>query len=512
MMTHPRYFAENNPDKPAYIMGKSGQVVTYSQLERRANRCSQYFRDIGLQPKGKIAIFMENNIRFMEIVRAAHVAGLHYVALSSHLKQTEIEYILEDSEAELLVTSHFLKDTAAQLAASTPRVKHKLMVDGTSPGFESYEDTVKKYPDTPIPECIDGRDMLYSSGTTGRPKGVIQKTEDQPFGTVHPSVQVAINLFQLNKETVFLSPAPLYHTAPLRVCMWTLQAGGTVVVMEKFDAELALSLIDRFKVTHTQWVPTMFIRTLKLPEAIRNNYDVSSLKVCIHGAAPCPLEVKEQMMAWWGPILYELYAGTEGNVLVIMFPNDWYEHKGSVGKSFVGVLHILDDSDDELPLGTPGNVFVEDGNAFEYHNDPEKTAASVSKQGWNTMGDIGYLDQEGFLYLTDRKGYTINSGGVNIYPQEIENMLAVHDKVLDAAVFGIPNQEFGEEVKAVVLPVDMKMAGPELEQELIAYCRESLSHIKCPKSIDFKAEFPRTGTGKLMKRFLIDEYSGGKKA
>lgn len=506
-MTHTRYFAEKNPGKPAYIMGKSGEIVTFGQLESRANQCSRYFRDIGLQPKDKIAIFMENDVRFLEIVRAAHIAGLHYVALSSHLKHSEIEYILKDSEAGLLITSYYLKDTAQKLVASTPTVKHRLMINGLAMGFESYEETVKQYPTTPIPECIDGRDMLYSSGTTGRPKGVVVKIEDQPFGTVHQSIQTAITLFGINEKTIFLSPAPLYHTAPLRFCIWVLHSGGTVVVMEKFDAEEALALINKHKITHTQWVPTMFVRALKLPEELRKKYDVSSLKIAIHGAAPCPTEVKEQMMAWWGHILYELYAGTEANTLTVMFPNEWNEHRGSVGRSFLGTLRIIDDDDNELPVGTPGNVYVEGGNAFEYHNDPEKTAASVSKQGWNTMGDIGYLDEDGFLYLTDRKAYTINSGGVNIYPQEVENTLAIHDKVLDAAVIGVPSEEFGEEVKAVIQPIDMAQAGPELEQELIAYCRERLSHVKCPKSIEFRAEFPRTATGKLLKRFLIDEFT-----
>lgn len=492
-------------------MARSGEMVTYGQLESGANRCSQYFRDIGLQPKAKIAIFMENDVRFLEIVRAAHVAGLHYVALSSHLKHSEIEYILKDSESELLVTSDHLKETAQALVGSTPTVKHRLMINGTIPGFDSYEDTVQKYPDTPIPECIDGRAMLYSSGTTGRPKGVVLKYEDLPFGTLHPSVQTAMGLYGLNEETVYLSPAPLYHTAPLTTSNWVLQTGGTVVVMEKFDAEQALVLIEKYRVTHSQWVPTMFIRVLKLPEDVRKKYDVSSLKLVIHGAAPCPVEVKEQIMEWWGPVLLELYSGTEANMFVLMFPHEWYNHKGSVGKNYIGTLRILDDDDNEVPTGTAGNIYVEGGNQFEYHNDPEKTAASISKQGWNTMGDIGYLDEEGYLYLTDRKADTIISGGVNIYPQELENTLAVHPKVLDVAVIGVPNEEFGEEVKAVVQLSDMAEAGSALEQELIAYCREHLSHIKCPRSIDFKADLPRTPTGKLLKRHLKDVYWSSRK-
>lgn len=506
-MKHTRYFAETNPDKAALVMAESGETVTYGELESRANRFAQYFRDMGLPPKARIAVYMENDIRFLEIMRAAYVAGLQYVALSSHLKHAEIEYILQDCGAEVLVTSDYLKETAKQLVDSTPGVKYRLMVNGSIPGFDSYEETMEKYPDTPIPECICGREMLYSSGTTGRPKGVIHKYEDQPFGTIHPSQQVAINLFGFNEDTVFLSPAPLYHSAPLRSALWVLHTGGTIVVMNKFDAEFSLQLIDKYRVTNSQWVPTMFIRALKLDAEIREKYDVSSLKLVIHGAAPCPVEVKEQIMEWWGPVLLELYAGTEMNMLVLMAPNEWHKRKGSVGKNFVGTLRIIDDDDNELPVGTAGNVFVEGGNDFEYHNDPEKTAEAYSKQGWSTMGDIGYLDEDGFLYLTDRKAYTINSGGVNIYPQEIENILTVHEKVLDVAVLGVPNEEFGEEVKAIVQPVDMNMAGPELEAQLIAYCRENLSNIKCPRTIDFREKLPRTDTGKLMKRLLKDELA-----
>ncbi len=505
-MMHPRVFAEKTPDKPAYIMAKTGETVTYGQLEEGANRGSQYFMDIGLERRDRIAILMENNVHFLEIVHAAIVAGLHYVTISTHFKSSEIEYIINDSESTIFITSKAQKDIAESLLDKMPRVKHKLMVDGTIPGYDAYEEKVAGYPVTPIPDGVEGRDMLYSSGTTGRPKGVVTRVEETAFGEIHSSAQAMIAICGLDENTVYLSPAPLYHAAPLRFSIWNIRVGATVVVMDKFDAENALAIIEKYKITHSQWVPTMFIRMLKLPEDVRKKYDVSSLKLAVHAAAPCPIEVKEKMIAWWGPILFEYYSGTEGNTFTAIGAEDWLTHQGSVGRCFVGTLHILDDQHNELPPGVPGNIFVEGGNEFEYHKDPEKTAASQSPQGWNSIGDIGYLDEEGFLYLTDRKADMIISGGVNIYPQEAENLLTVHPKVYDVAVFGIPNEEFGEEVKAIVQPVDMNDAGPELEKELIAYCRERLSKIKCPKSIDFNPDLPRTPTGKLLKRTLKDTY------
>ncbi len=505
-MLHTRYHAKQTPDKPAYIMAKTGEVVSFGQLEERVNRCSQYFKGIGLKPKDRIVILMENNDKFFEIVIAASVAGLRYAAISTHFKLSEIEYIINDCEAQLLVTSEYMSDMAQQLAEVMPNVKHRLMVGGTVSGYQSYEETTSRYPSTPIHEENEGRDMLYSSGTTGRPKGVLSTAPDLPFGELLPTAKALISICEFNSEAVYLSPAPLYHAAPLRFCLWLMRSGGTVVIMDHFEAENALALIDKYKITHSQWVPTMLIRMLKLPEETRNKYDVSSMRVAIHAAAPCPVEVKEQMIEWWGPVLFEYYAGTEGNTFTAIFSDDWLTHKGSVGRCSVGKLHILDDDDNEVSTGIPGHIFVEGGNTFEYHKDPVKTAASISKQGWNSIGDIGYLDEDGYLYLTDRKANMIISGGVNIYPQEAENLLTMHPKIDDVAVFGVPHAEFGEEVKAVVKPVNFDDAGSDLERELIEFCRKQLSHIKCPKTVDFRRELPRTPTGKLLKRLLRDEY------
>jgi long-chain acyl-CoA synthetase len=314
----------------------------------------------------------------------------------------------------------------------------------------------------------------------------------------------------MDENTIYLSPAPLYHAAPLRFNMSVMRLGGTSVIMEHFDAEEFLRLVGQYKATHTQLVPTMFVRFLKLPDAVRLKYDVSSLRCAIHAAAPCPIPVKEKMIEWWGPIIWEYYGGTEGNGLTICNSAEWMAHKGTVGRAVVGTLRICDEDGNELPAGEPGTVYFADGRPFEYHNDPKKTAESRHAQGWTTLGDVGYVDGDGFLHLTDRKAFMIISGGVNIYPQEAENLLINHPRVMDCAVFGVPNADFGEEVKAVVQPRDMAEAGPTLAEELLAYCRQHLSALKCPRSIDFEAELPRHPTGKLYKRLLRDRYWQGR--
>jgi long-chain acyl-CoA synthetase len=384
------------------------------------------------------------------------------------------------------------------------------MIDGTAPGHESWEDALAAQSETPIADEMEGSDLLYSSGTTGRPKGVKLPLRNVALGTKTPLVMLCEALYAMTPDMVYLSPAPLYHAAPLRFNLTVQRIGGTCVIMEHFDAAEFLRLVERHRVTHTQVVPTMFIRMLKLPEDERTRHDLSSLEIAIHAAAPCPIPVKEQMTAWWGPKIMEYYAGTEGNGFCAITATEWLAHKGSVGKALLGKIHIADEAFTELSAGEAGTIFFEGGGGFEYHKDPAKTASSRSPQGWSTLGDVGYLDAEGYLYLTDRKANMIISGGVNIYPQECENLLVTHPKVADCAVFGVPNEDFGEEVKAVVQPVDMADAGPELERELIEFCRVQLSHIKCPRSIDFEAELPRHPTGKLYKRLLRDRYWQGR--
>ncbi len=506
----PGTWAERSPEKPAVIMAESGEVVTYAQLDEIANRLSQLFRAAGLEPGDHMAFCMENRAEYLPIMWGAHYAGLYYTAVSSRLTSEEIGYIIEDSGSRAFITSPYKAQAVASLGDVLTKLDIRLSVGGDIEGFDRFEQAIAAHPNEPLEGRLEVLPMLYSSGTTGRPKGVKPGIERSPLGTREAFTTMLTVLFGATEESVYFSPAPLYHSAPLRYCTQFHRIGATVVVMEQFDAEGALAAIEKYRATHSQWVPTMFVRMLKLPEQARTRYDLSSLEVAIHAAAPCPVGIKRQMFDWWGEVIHEYYAGSEGNGFCYCSPADWLAHPGSVGKPLNCTIHIVDDDGKEVPIGEEGAIYFEGNSAqtFEYHNDPEKTAAA--KLGnWSTLGDIGKLDEDGFLYLTDRKANMIISGGVNIYPQETENVLTLHPKVQDVAVFGVPNPDFGEEVKAVVQPIDMADAGDALERELIAYCGEHLADIKCPRSVDFREELPRHPTGKLYKRLLKDEYWKG---
>jgi acyl-CoA synthetase (AMP-forming)/AMP-acid ligase II len=506
---HPTVIAQRTPDKPAIIMANTGETVSFRQLEDRSNQGAQLFRKLGLKPGDGIAIFMENNIRFLEICWAAQRSGLYFTAISSRLTAGEVEYIVKDASAKALITGKALEKVAAEVAPLVPGVK-LLMVGGTIPGYASYENEAAKMPAEPIADQTAGAAMLYSSGTTGRPKGVRQPLPGTPIDAPAPMLGLITMLYGITPDSIYLSPAPLYHAAPLHYSMTTQRLGCTVVVMEHFDAEDALKAIQKYKASASQWVPTMFVRMLKLPDEVRGKYDVSSMKSAIHAAAPIPIEVKRKMIEWWGPVLHEYYAGTEGNGMCYVNSADWLLHPGTVGKSLLSPVHICDEEGNEVPAGQEGTIYFASAATFTYHNDPKKTAESRHPKHpeWSTLGDVGRLDEEGYLYLTDRKAFMIISGGVNIYPQEAENLLITHPKVADVAVIGVPNEDFGEEVKAVVQPMNWADATPELAQELIAYCRQSLSPIKCPRTIDFDPELPRHPTGKLYKRLIRDRYWG----
>ena len=509
-MSYPGYHAALTPDKPAQIMGATGDVTTFAELDASANRLSRVFFEMGLRPGDHVAFCMENHPRLLEVAWGAHYAGLVYTACSSRLLRDELSYILNDSNAKAFITSKYKADQAAEVVADTPNVQLRLMLDGVVDGYESYEATVATRSPIPLDNRLAGTDMLYSSGTTGRPKGIARPWVDVPLDQEAGAVTGLVSmLFEATADSIYLSPAPLYHSAPLRFCMSMQSLGATVVVMEHFDPEESLRLIERYEVTHSQWVPTMFVRMLKLTDEVRARYDVSSLKYAVHAAAPISVAVKQRMIEWWGPVLHEYYAGTEGNGFVYCNSDMWLAHPGTVGLPLNCSLHICGDDGEELPEGESGTIFFAGGATFEYHNDVEKTKGSRHPLGWSTLGDVGYVDGDGYLYLTDRKAYMIISGGVNIYPQEAENVLINHPKVADVAVFGVPNEDFGEEVKAVVQPLEMPAGDEEakaLERELITYCRENLADVKCPRSIDFRAELPRHPTGKLYKRLLKDEY------
>ena len=501
----PAEIAAETPQKIAYIMAETGETVTYLELEAAANQGAQLLRSLGLQRGDHIAILLENHPRFFQICWAAQRSGIYYTAISWRLQQQEVEYIVNNCEARVFITSIERKEVVQPLLDKMVSVEKNYMLDGVIDGFESWEDALADMPSTAISDQSEGAPMLYSSGTTGYPKGVKRPLPEQDYG-----VEVDINLLRVlygaNDDSIYLSPAPLYHAAPLAFTMGCLRSGTTVVVMAHFEAEFALECIENYRITHSQWVPTMFVRMLKLPEEVRLKHDVSSLRCAIHAAAPCPIPIKEKMIDWWGPVIYEYYAGTEGNGFVQLNSEEWLAHRGSVGKPLTCEIHICDEHGAEVPAGESGAIYMSGGGTFEYYKDDDKTAESRHAQGWSTLGDVGYLDDDGYLYLTDRKHFMIISGGVNIYPQEAENVLINHDKVMDVAVFGVPNADFGEEVKGVVQLTDPSAASPLLEVELLDYCREYLSHIKCPRSIDFRDELPRHPTGKLYKRLLKDEY------
>ncbi len=502
---HPTELAQKFNDKPAYIMAASGETVTFAGLEAGSNQGAQLFRSLGLQRGDHIAILLENHPRFLQICLAALRSGIYFTAISYRLQEAEVEYIVTDCNAKVFITSKDRQSVVDKLLGKMPNVTNAYMLDGVIAGFESWEETLEGQPTTPISDESTGASMLYSSGTTGRPKGVLKALPEGEFGA-EDGPNLFTMLYGATEDTIYLTPAPLYHAAPLTFTMGFMLGGMTCVVMEHFEAEAALAAIEKYKVTHSQWVPTMFIRMLKLDDADRLKHDVSSLECAIHAAAPCPIKVKEQMIEWWGPIIHEYYAGSEGNGFVAINSEDWLAHKGSVGRGLTAQLHIVGEDGEDVPAGEVGTIYFEGGGEFEYYNDKEKTNESRHPKGWSTLGDVGYIDEEGFLYLTDRKSYMIISGGVNIYPQEAENILVSHPKVMDVAVFGVPNEDFGEEVKAVVQPKDFNDAGPELEEELIEYCRSQLSHIKCPRTVDFDRELPRHPTGKLYKRLLKDRY------
>jgi len=507
-MQHPCYHATVTPDKIAYRIADTDKAITYAALDRVSNKGAHALRAAGLQQGDRLAILMENRLEFMEICWAAQRSGVYYAAISRYLSPDEIVYIVKDCRAKLLILSDRYTDLVGRLRAGIGPDVRILFVGEPPAGEERWTDLTADQPDTPIADEVLGTDLLYSSGTTGRPKGILRTFEPMPIDTIFPPLMtvLCVQMGKMTSDSVYLSPAPVYHAAPLRFCMMVGTLGGTCVIEERFEPEAFLRHIGEYAVTHTQLVPTMFVRMLKLPQEVRARYDVSTLQSAIHAAAPCPPDVKQQMIDWWGPILIEYYAGSEANGVTIITSDEWLSHRGSVGKSFLGPIRIVGPNGEELPVGEIGDVYFESGLTFQYNNDPEKTSKAFLRAGCSTLGDVGYLDDEGYLYLTDRAAYTIISGGVNIYPQETEDLLICHPDVADVAVFGVPNAEMGEEVKAVVQLRDPGQATLRKAEELIAWSRERLSHLKVPRSIDFRDALPRTPTGKLMKRKLKDEY------
>jgi fatty-acyl-CoA synthase len=514
---YPGHHAAETPEKAAAIQAGSGEVLTYADLDAASNRLARLFRAEGLRPGDHVAVFLENHLRYFEVAWAALRSGLYLTTVNRYLTGPEAGYIVDDCGARVLVSSLAVHEAAAEVPEYASGCRRFLVVGGVpedaSGPFEPYEEALGAQPPDPLDDEPLGEFMLYSSGTTGRPKGIARPLSGRPVAKGLAMAVTLKRLFRANEDTVYLSPAPMYHSAPIGFTTAVQSLGGTVVMMERFDALAALRTMEKYRVTHSQWVPTMFSRMLKLPEEERARFDLSAHRVAIHAAAPCPRKVKEEMLAWWGPILHEYYAGTETNGLTYVGPEDWLAHPGTVGRAVMGTIHICDEDGAELPTGEAGIVYFErDRVPFNYHKDPEKTRSAQHPvhPNWTALGDVGYVDDDGYLFLTDRASFMIISGGVNIYPQEIENELIMHPEVEDVAVIGVPHPDFGEEVKAVVQPRPGVEADAALADELIAFARERLAAYKCPRSIDFEPELPRLPTGKLYKRLLKDRYWGNK--
>ena len=494
------------PDRVA-ATGPDGSSQTYAELDDESRRLASLLSARGLVPGDAIAILLENTPHFLAAAWGAQRAGLYYVPVNWHLSAAEAAYIVADSGVRALISSARLADLAAQVTGDAPGTTTRLAVGGPVDGFEDYATALAaSTPDRPADE-VNGACMFYSSGTTGRPKGIRRSAPPPRFGDTLALEAILAGLYGFGPDAVYLCPGPLYHAAPLGYSMGTQALGGQVVLMDRFEPEACLALIDRYKITHMQVVPTMFVRMLKLPPEVRARYDLSSLRMVVHAAAPCPPAVKRAMIDWLGPVISEYYAASEGNCYFAIDSAQWLAHPGSVGRPLSGAPHILDADGSELPAGEIGQIWIENEAAFSYHNDPVKTAEAYNDRGWSTLGDLGHVDAEGFLYLSDRRTDLIITGGVNVYPREIEEALTMHPKVADVAVIGVAHEEMGEEIRAVVQPAAGVVPGPELEQELIEHCAGQLARFKRPRRIDFVAELPRLPSGKILRRVVRDGYA-----
>ncbi len=498
--------ARSAPDSPACILAETGDVTTYLELEESTNQIAHLFRSLGLEVGDGIVVMCQNHSTYYKLFWASHRAGLYFTPISWHSTVEEAQYIIENSQAKAFIASSRFSDVASAVREKVSDRLNYLSVLGAIEGYVGLEEAANQMAITPIADETAGREMLYTSGTTGRPKGVKFPLSGKDIAETAPD-DLSYIAEGYGSGAVVLAPGPLYHASPLMSSRAMHRFGGTALVIDKFDAEEVLRHIETYQVTHLICVPTHFVRMLKLPESVRQKYDISSVKLIMHTGAPCPVDTKYAMIDWFGPIITEFYGGTERVGGALIRSDEWLKHPGSIGKSVMGTAYVVDEATwTVLPAGETGVIYFDTGEAFAYHGDQEKTKAMYSPQGWRTLGDIGRMDEDGYIYLSDRKSNMIISGGVNVYPQEAESRLITHPKVDDVAVFGIPNEAFGEEVKAVVQPVAGLEGSPELEAELIAYCKQSLAGLKCPRTIDFDAKLPREDNGKLYKKALKDRY------
>jgi long-chain acyl-CoA synthetase len=509
---YPGTWAQQTPDKTAIVMAGSGRSLTYKELDDNSRRTAHFLRDtVGLVTGDSIVVLSDNVPETLELYWAGVRIGLYVTFVNSHLTAPEADYIVENSGARVIFVSAGLADLASKL--QTTGVARRLAFGGELPGFESYESVRDASSDEPLVDQPRGDTMLYSSGTTGRPKGIKRPLTGESVEQQSAMSAVLQLLYGMTQETVYLSPAPAYHAAPMAFMAAVQSLGGTVVMMEKFDPEGVLEAIQRFGVTETQMVPTHFVRLLKLTEPVRSSYDLSSLKMVIHAAAPCPPDVKRAMIDWLGPIIMEYYSSTEAAGSTFIDSATWLEHPGSVGRpSNPDALHICDETGKELGPREIGTVYFAsqtEGRPFSYHGDEQKSLSAEHPEhpNWTTVGDLGFVDEDGFLYLTDRSSFMIISGGVNIYPQEIENVFTLHPAVADIGVIGVPDAEMGERVVAFIEPAPGVEGTPALADELAAFARAQLSGFKVPREFHFRETLPRTPTGKMVKGRLRDEYA-----
>lgn len=500
-------FAATMPDTPAVIAAETGDAVTFGALNAASMRLARVLRR-SLGEGGRVALLMENVAAFHVAAWACRRAALRFVPVNWHLSRDEAAYIVTNSDAEALIVSPGLDALANDLSGLVPDLT-LLFTSGAPFGrFASLDAAIADEPAEPFGVETEGNCMFYSSGTTGQPKGILRALTGDPFNTPQRIEQMMAGLFGFDDTSVFYSPAPLYHAAPMAWSMGAQTLGGTVVLPARFDAEATLAHIERYRVTHAQFVPTHFVRMLQLPAQIRAKYDVSSLRMVVHAAAPCPIDVKEAMLEWFGPVIYEYYSLSEGGGFTLVRPDEWLAHKGTVGRPVTGPIHVVDDHGHPLPHGEVGHLMFENPDLFAYHKEPAKTADYFDARGWARPGDMGWIDADGYLFLADRSSNMIISGGVNIYPQEAEAVLTLHPAIRDVAVIGVPDKEFGEAVKAVVELKPGIQPGDALADAILDHCRTRLSRFKCPKSVDFIDQLPRLPTGKLLKRELRKRYWG----
>ncbi|HLI23472.1 MAG TPA: acyl-CoA synthetase [Acidimicrobiales bacterium] len=505
--------AEAHPDRVALRMEDSDESMSYAELEAASNRFAHALAALGAQPGDVVAVMLDNCLEFGVAWWGTIRSGMYLTTINWHLAAGEVEYILENSEAKVVVTGPSTAEAAQRACRRLPHVVAVQVGLGSERGpVRDFATLLADQPETRLPVELAGAPMFYSSGTTGRPKGIKARLTGRHPREVPSVAYWMVSQFGMRDGDRYLNPAPLYHGAPASFTFGAQAIGATSVIMRRFDAERALALIDSQKITISQWVPTMFQRLLRLDGATKARYDLSSMRLAVHAAAPCPPSVKKAMIDWWGPILLEYYGATECGATVIT-SEEWLSRPGSVGRPWgAGTrMTILDvQSREPVDQGAEGLVYFDplDAHRIEYYKDPERTAG-IYHDGMVTAGDIGFVDEDGYLYLTDRLSNMIISGGVNIYPQEIEHCLIEHPAVLDVAVFGIPDEEFGEQVKAVVQPAPGAAPGPELAEELRQHCRRRLAHFKVPRTIDFAEQMPRDDNGKLYKRRLRDAYWEG---